>query len=86
MISQEVRVRPAVAFVLIDGVVTEIDRISPRTDRRTVGEIVDADFYAATGAGLCFSVSTESKEGEQSEPRGALGGKGNLHEECFIGV
>ena len=86
MVGEEVRMRPAVTFVLINGVVTEIDRISPRTERSTIGEIIDADFHAAAGAGLSFGVSTESEKGEQSEPRGALGEKGNLHDECFAGV
>ena len=86
MVSEEVCMRPAVTFVLINGVVTEIDRISPRTERSTIGEIIDADFHAAAGAGLSFGVSTESEKGEQSEPRGALGEKGNLHDDCFIGV
>ena len=56
------------------------------TERSTIGEIIDADFHAAAGAGLDFGVSTESEKGEQSEPRGALGEKGNLHDKCFIGV
>jgi hypothetical protein len=72
---------------LVDSVETEVeDERAGRGNRRTVGEVIDADLHATARTGLSFGVSTESEEGEQSEPRGVLGEKGNLHDECFAGV
>jgi hypothetical protein len=62
MISEEVRVGAAVAFILIDCVVTEIHRVSTRAGGRTVGKVVDADLHAAARTGLGLGSGAEREQ------------------------
>jgi hypothetical protein len=62
MVSEEVRVGTAIAFILINRVVTEIHRIRPFTGGRTVSKVVDADLDAAAGTGLGFGSGAEREQ------------------------
>jgi hypothetical protein len=62
MVSEEVRVGTAIAFILINRVVTEIHRVIAGAGGRTVGKVVDADLHAAARTGLGLGVSAEREQ------------------------
>ena len=76
----EVRVGVVVAAVLVDVVITDIDRERAGGRRRTVQQVIDRHPDATARAGLGFGVGAERKEGEKSGTRGAPREEGGFHD------
>jgi hypothetical protein len=74
MHREEVRVGVVITAVLIDVIITDIDRERAGGRRGTIQQVVDRDPDAAAGASLGLGVGAEREEGEKRHA-GSTGGK-----------